>query len=175
MVNSQLLRPELVAGFPRPLCADGFSAFIHADPDRSEMNNDIRRATWWLRHKVIPNVAKKYCKTSQQEMDIVPLGVYLHAHGVNLRYLGLFASHININKKSHIDEVYIGNSVLIPETAARVLKLLVRRKMREQLSTSRLPQEGTLRRVLVDFFNECDLQLTSGFSKLRCKRVLGTK
>lgn len=50
------LRPEFVTKFYKPLCADGLSGFLKWDPNRNQLNDDIKEATDYLLKVTIPKV-----------------------------------------------------------------------------------------------------------------------
>ena len=73
-----------------------------------ERNNDIRRATWWLKNDVIPTIAHFWGSLDKNVLQIFPLPVFLHAYGINLRYLGLFAKHLRKMRWRHQAPVITG-------------------------------------------------------------------
>jgi hypothetical protein len=54
-----LLRPEFVRHYEKPLCSDAFSGWLSGDPNSQQLNEDVERATAELFKTVIPEFAKK--------------------------------------------------------------------------------------------------------------------
>ena len=97
----KLLRPELVKAFPRPLCSDAFSKFLIHDQNRRELNGDIVHATWFLKNEIIPTVAALFSTMGEEELKTLPLPLFLHNYGINLRYMGLFYKHVEVDLNYH--------------------------------------------------------------------------
>ena len=57
-----LLRPELVATSPIPLCSDAFSLFQRACPNARRSNSEVKEATRRLLQYHIPKLADRLCQ-----------------------------------------------------------------------------------------------------------------
>eukprot|EP00727_Mastigamoeba_balamuthi_P009543 m51a1_g5210 hypothetical protein (1212) ;mRNA; r:242382-246294 len=150
----QLLRPEFVRAYPKPLCSDAFSLFIapnHPDPRRraaaAEHNREIDEATQYLLQAVVPSFAERLIHVPLAKRAEYPLIMLLHESGINVRYLG--AVHQCVAKMGDED----WSARLVIEMTARVIKedlnALLRRKMRDL----RQPGEGAYRRAVIDQLN----------------------
>lgn len=66
-----LLRPEFLKKYPKPLCSDAFSGWIANDPNRKQLNADVEEATAYLFKVVIPEFAKKMEENYEMFGDII--------------------------------------------------------------------------------------------------------
>jgi hypothetical protein len=109
----QLLRPEFVKAYPRPLCAD---AYLRALTDRS-MDADINEATKYMKTDFMVSCAKIF-----DQMPVLPsrvLALLVHQYGINYRYMRyLSASLKREDLKKQVN----------CEIVCRVVKNLMRRE-----------------------------------------------
>lgn len=99
-------RPEFCKQQEYYLSTDAFTGFQHNDPDMTSMNQDIVKATIYLKKTVVPSYVQKILKEKQfgsinQSSNYKGLSdrlqnhyvskhliLHMHKHGINLRYLG---------------------------------------------------------------------------------------
>ena len=148
----RLLRPEFVAKYEKPLSSDAFSLF-GKNGDYEEINNDARKATDYLRDRVIPDLAfhlsRQAVERWGQDVDfsqfttdhLEQLTSDLHNAGVNLRYLG------RIYLQSTDSRV---QRLALTEMVARVLKHTLRAKLREPSTLGAFPN---YEEIAINFFN----------------------
>lgn len=145
----QMLRPELVDAYAKPLCPDAFSGFVRHDPERAKYNADVEAATHHLFRTVIPNAAQELKWTvleavGQSRVDSVDVAQILHRSGVNLRLIGQVLHHIDQRPV---------RLLLFLEAYARILKIEIRQLLRRKMAQVRLPLEAPYHDLLVSFFN----------------------
>eukprot|EP01119_Soliformovum_irregulare_P021101 TRINITY_DN6964_c0_g1_i1.p1 TRINITY_DN6964_c0_g1~~TRINITY_DN6964_c0_g1_i1.p1 ORF type:complete len:1087 (+),score=286.12 TRINITY_DN6964_c0_g1_i1:199-3459(+) len=140
-----LFRPEFVQKFKKSLCSDAFSPFLN-DPDSEIHNQEIREATKILKETNIPEFAEILLKIPMEERDSFPLTPSLHAHGINVRYLGLIRAALP-------KEEFYWRIVLFIEMASRCIKQLIRSKLRLKIRELRQPGDDAYKRVVIDQFN----------------------
>jgi hypothetical protein len=150
----QLLRPEFVRMYEKPLCSDALSTFIcpdHVDGRRRELaeehNTEIDQATEYLTGTLVPVFAQRLVELPKERRDQFPLIVLLHETGINVRHLGLL--HACITK--HGDEYWTVR--LLIEMAARVIKTETNALLRRKMLELRHPGEGAYRTVVVHYLN----------------------
>lgn len=61
-VYYKLLRPEFVRKWNQPLCSDAFTSWQRYDPNRTENNLEVLKATKYLHERLIPEFAKRLDK-----------------------------------------------------------------------------------------------------------------
>jgi hypothetical protein len=140
---ARLLRPELVSRFEKPLSSDAFSSF--GGDDNKLHNLDVIDATRYLFDTLIPNAAQRLdqlCAT--QTINPSRLIEEIHRIGVNVRHLGRIRKHAKTDA---------ARALLLTETAARVLKNKLRRKMRRLSSLDEI--KDTIVRFCNSFLKEC--------------------
>eukprot|EP01125_Pyxidicula_operculata_P010592 TRINITY_DN3486_c0_g1_i1.p1 TRINITY_DN3486_c0_g1~~TRINITY_DN3486_c0_g1_i1.p1 ORF type:complete len:1904 (+),score=397.79 TRINITY_DN3486_c0_g1_i1:1-5712(+) len=144
----RMLRPELVIQYLSPLSSDGLSSFQNADPNASDMNNDIKHATIYLHEKVIPNFAKWISNNTTAMLALIseskefvsdsmwnsrqftdPFLRRLHFNGINIRYLGSVRYHLKLISTDTFHEEFI-----LSLMAIRVIKNYWRKKVRNKIS-----------------------------------------
>jgi hypothetical protein len=135
----RLLRPELVRTFPKPLSSDAFTLFGKHDSDTHD--SEVRQATEFLHHHVIPEFAKSLNLTPpNSSIAIEELLEKLHRSGINIRFLGEVRMHL----------AHLGlRRTILTEICARVLKNELRRRLRE-LSA---PTDANCAKLCATFFN----------------------
>jgi hypothetical protein len=126
-VNShlfKLLRPELAKRFTAPLCSDAFSGFVKTFPEMAVHNQEIARASEFLRRTVIPKFALEFTKklevrsaasvqfsradlakrasansdTYVHLLRTMRLSEQMHRYGINMRYLPEVMRVISLTK-----------------------------------------------------------------------------
>jgi hypothetical protein len=159
-----LLRPEFVKSYKVPLSSDAFSRMTNNAPDSEPNNDDIRVATADMYNTVIPdfvrafenylgaddnagdwgffiysnmsgNVFKKAQKTLIEE---------LHRFGINIRHLGHVRQHATSNG--------LRKAILV-EMIARVMKLHLRTRWRQQLEKFPTSEGSSARHAASKFLN----------------------
>jgi hypothetical protein len=130
--------------FPLPLCSDGFSQFLRVDAEKSKINSDLAQATKFLKEEIVPAAAGVFSSFTEKELESVNVKLFLHGYGINLRHLGLFISFLTQKRQREMAMV---------EMVARSIRHLMRRRMREEMKRTKLPQDGSLRRMLLDHWN----------------------
>lgn len=109
----QLLRPEFVKLYPRPLCAD---AYLKALTDRS-MDAEINEATKYLKSDFVVS-----CSRILDQMPVLPariLALMVHQYGINYRYLRYLAVCLKRDDMRH---------QINAEIICRVVKNLMRKE-----------------------------------------------
>jgi tetratricopeptide (TPR) repeat protein len=149
----QLLRPEVVRAFGKPLCSDAFSGFVANDPRLHEFNADIDEATRFLHSHIIPACSKEIVWTlleahEESKLHTVSVVELMHRSGVNLRHMGEIAAHIY-----HREPTTGIFRLLYIEAVARVLKNRIRLMLREKMRQFRQPRTVPYRQMIVDFLN----------------------
>lgn len=92
----RLLRPELVRSFPSALSSDAFTNFGASDELSHEHNAEVENATKHLQTVVLPQFATWLCTISSTVNSFSSLVYHMHRRGINLRYLGLLRTYIEI-------------------------------------------------------------------------------
>lgn len=98
----RMLRPELVRAFPNPLSSDAFTNFGASDELCTEHNSEVEQATKHLQSVVLPQFAKWMCTSSSTVNSFSSLVYHMHRRGINLRYLGLLRSTIEVPENTGI-------------------------------------------------------------------------
>lgn len=93
----RLLRPEFVASYEKPLCADAFSGFMDPSaPNYKTDHDEVKEATRFLLTVQIPNFGKELCRMITEESRLsldgsitkFRLTEALHRAGINVSFLG---------------------------------------------------------------------------------------
>eukprot|EP01102_Stenamoeba_stenopodia_P015947 TRINITY_DN550_c0_g3_i1.p1 TRINITY_DN550_c0_g3~~TRINITY_DN550_c0_g3_i1.p1 ORF type:complete len:579 (+),score=100.97 TRINITY_DN550_c0_g3_i1:43-1779(+) len=145
----QLFRPEFLKTYGKALCPDAFSKFLKKDPNRTEHNKEVREATDYLLHNIVPPFAKSIkwviLEAKQQkallELDIVQ---EFHRKGVNLRMIGYVLEHLE-----DPDSIMI----LLVEAIARVIKNDINHRLRTKMQQFAVPVTVPYRQLIVDTMN----------------------
>ena len=124
----------MIASNPVPLCSDANSNFLESDPFKEEHNKvnfikvsnyqEVMDALQRLKTKVIPEAAKEYDTLTVEDKQLIPLCLFVHRKGINLRHLGLFRNHL-MNTENKM-------AVLL-EMVARVIKIELKEALRTGL------------------------------------------
>eukprot|EP01087_Luapelamoeba_hula_P009869 TRINITY_DN2581_c1_g2_i1.p1 TRINITY_DN2581_c1_g2~~TRINITY_DN2581_c1_g2_i1.p1 ORF type:complete len:1535 (+),score=206.50 TRINITY_DN2581_c1_g2_i1:470-4606(+) len=136
----QLLRPEYVRSFAKPLCPDAFCGWGHDPRDPTLLlahNTELREATEKLTKVVIPEFAtcidyhaQERARHSKTNANAVQQGrvlvILMHLAGINIRYMGLLRKYCkNVPIRQH----------LLGEMIARVIKNKLRCRLRQAART----------------------------------------
>ena len=150
----QLLRPEFVRMYFRPLCSDAFSSFTcpgHPDKVRRDMaeehDDEIDEATDYLTGTVVQVFAQRLVSLPPEKRASFPLIMLLHESGINCRYLGLLYGYV-----SNMGDAY-WSTVLLIEMVARVIKTEVRALLRRKMLELRHPGEFAYLDAVVLYLN----------------------
>jgi len=160
-----LLRPEFVKSYPKPLCSDAFTSWnSDDDPNERALNNaEVSEATFVLYNEIIPQFATELgsnattvqrvarllgSKTLAIEdakwmLDLVGTQA-LHQRGMSLRHLGEIRYHTtepNMRK------------LLLSVCVGRVIKDQLRQTMREKMKKAQVPSDEPFRRAIVKCLN----------------------
>jgi hypothetical protein len=81
-----LLRPEFVRRWKKPLSSDALSPMAHEQPDAKSNSDEVLEATAELKRSNIPHFAR-YLESFTPAPSF-PLMQCLHTKGINARYLG---------------------------------------------------------------------------------------
>jgi len=130
----RLLRPELLQLLKmdtafKPLSPDCFTMWSHDDKNKRSHNDAVSKATHYLFKKIIPLFARKL-QLGQVSDFVEPVSSAVHAHGINIRHIGLVRREIlkGLNKDS--ETAKSAASVLMIEMVARTLKNRIRKALR---------------------------------------------
>lgn len=142
----RLLRPELVADNPVPLCADAFSGFIAGFPDTfDEHNREVKEATEALFNVAVPRAAKELsCSVGKKYQQYTSVKELLHRYGVNLRHSG---------RVRQLVKEPIPNFCLLQEMVERCLQCDYNKRMREEMRTQANLVETPFLKLTTDFLN----------------------
>jgi len=88
-----LLRPEFVKNYPKPLCSDAYSGFVHMH-NGDEHTQEIDEATDYLLSEVIPRFADQLRSMDQAAREGLSVKEAMHMEGINLHYLGIVRRHL---------------------------------------------------------------------------------
>mmetsp|Transcript_14516 Transcript_14516/g.43598 ORF Transcript_14516/g.43598 Transcript_14516/m.43598 type:complete len:844 (+) Transcript_14516:997-3528(+) len=157
----RLLRPEFVKTWKRPLCSDAFSPFLHLQPDaaskeeklarieeRKQLNQEVSLASQYLLNTRIPEIATTMAKMSPsllRKMTFNKTIMFLHAHGLNIRYLGFVREQL-------IDHTF-WSFMLLVEMVARVLRDNITYLLRQKVKSHLKPAEGLYCRIVIRRLN----------------------
>jgi hypothetical protein len=130
-----VLRPEFVARWRRPLCADGFSQFqSRSTPERvaeAKANNDeLRFVTEFLTGETVLVVCNTLMGQFRNNKGVLlrsGLTHVLHAEGLNMRYLGLLYVQLMDAYDSRFVDLYM---LVLLEALTRVFKNHLRSQLR---------------------------------------------
>jgi len=151
----RLFRSEFVAKYPVPLCPDGFSGFLRADPDRKNYNAQLRLAFQSLIDVNCHEFARRvpwHIMEAREKGDLssFPLSQELHSVGINLRYLGIILDYIPITG----DEMsIIVRSFILCEILARIIKNEINALLRDSMFRWQIPMEARYRSAVVEYLN----------------------
>ena len=139
----ELLRPELVKKFSKPLSSDAFSSFQRFDEDKKEHNNDVIEATNMMMEKCVPKVAE-IVNDLEKELKTRNLAQILHENGVNIRKIGFVRSLVENTwtKKWILQYCFV-----------RGLKSFLQYQMRFLMWKMKVPRDEVFKNVLVDLLN----------------------
>jgi hypothetical protein len=144
-VNKRL-RPEFVQQYRHALSADAMSTNSYST---NEDDVEVLYASRHLRENHIPCFVRKLDSLEILPYDAHGMSRALHAHGINIRYLGLVAQH---TKLPCVKEL------CLVEMLARSCKVVLSRKIREAVQNFRrigaTKVENELIRIAVEFFNQ---------------------
>lgn len=155
-----MFRSEFCRFYPHPLCSDSFSGFL--TPSQVEENNDeIRVAYHFLISQVIPNFINNqllsYIEEAQrkQEFDPIIITTLAHSCGINIRHFGLIITHLSNSLEEAKNKISIQNCVILImiEMAARSIKCLLRKRLRDHMRILQHPLEEPYIRVTREFLN----------------------
>ena len=150
----QLLRPEFVRMYERPLCPDAYSSFTcphHADKARrdvaAEHDAEIDAATAYLTGPLVEAFARELVRLPVAQRAAVPLVMRLHEAGINCRHLGRVYGFV----ANSSDEDWAVR--LLVEMAARVVRSEVNALLRRKMLELRHPGECAYRAAVVLYLN----------------------
>lgn len=129
-----LLRPELLLIFGKPLSSDSYTPWGSILQDEIE----VESATKFLIETQIPKFSKQIQNSEFPLEGCLDLQEKMHKNGINLRYLGLI--------RTHVSDPFVRRLLLL-EMITRVLAMLLRKKFREKS-----PSRSYINDV-VDFLN----------------------
>jgi hypothetical protein len=154
----RLLRPEFVASYEKPLCADAFSGFMdQSTPNYQEDHEEVKDATRVLITVTIPNFGKELCRLVTEEARLSADGSIskfrlteaLHRGGINVCFLGRVFDYPLLGKL-----VPHAKDLILCEAVARVVKNLLRQKMRERVRELSAPLEKPFVYLVVQVLND---------------------
>jgi hypothetical protein len=134
-----LLRPEFVASYPKPLSSDALSGF--GKHDSESHNSEIQEATQFLIEKIIPAFANSLSSLSAKQSNIVEL---FHREGINIRHMGLVRHHCASAE---------WKKCLLIEMVARVIKDDVKETLRATVSKLKVPSEKPCKEAISVYVN----------------------
>lgn len=150
----RLLRPEFIKAYEEPLCSDGFSGFLMADPNIEEHNQALRDATTYLKTDLIPRFVRDSLVWQVREavernaLHEFRLTEAIHAKGICMRHIGYILKHIRSES-----EFACVRALLLVEAIARVIKNKLRGLLRRKMKNVRQPLEAPYRQLVVRFLN----------------------
>lgn len=90
-ITVKRLRPEFLADYPHPLCADAFTSWSATSKrERAENDEEVMQACAFLREHWIPAFVRKLDQLEIRPINSHELTRAFHDGGVNIRYLGEF-------------------------------------------------------------------------------------
>jgi hypothetical protein len=140
----RLLRPEFVRSYREALCNDSFSRFLSVDSNYRQYHRTIGEATQFLRSELIEKSAQIYDGFNSESLETMPLKIFIHRSGINMRHLGVFYNYLHKSKQRRI---------VIVEMVTRVVKEELRLKMRSKSQQFGLPKETDLHDIVLELFN----------------------
>lgn len=154
----RLLRPEFVKKWPKALSADAFSNFGRAPPgstrarqeESRECDRDVDEATRVLLEREIPSKARMLTNNTFQidrNQVMQQMQLYLHAAGINLRFLGLLYAEV----RKIGDERW--RIVILFEMVSRVIKDMINELLRTEVRRLKTPGEAAYCRAVVSRLN----------------------
>eukprot|EP01102_Stenamoeba_stenopodia_P013206 TRINITY_DN4255_c0_g2_i1.p1 TRINITY_DN4255_c0_g2~~TRINITY_DN4255_c0_g2_i1.p1 ORF type:complete len:961 (+),score=234.00 TRINITY_DN4255_c0_g2_i1:195-3077(+) len=141
----QLLRPEFVRKYCKPLCPDTYSKFLPDENEAMENEKECEEATDYLLKEVIPTFAMKIQDMSVDDPEFnSKLVNAAHREGINIRYFGYL--------RSCVASPHLKNAILV-EVLARVIKQEIRLTMRNTMKRIKLALEHQCRKVVISLLN----------------------
>lgn len=147
----QMFRPEFVKSFTLfPLCSDAYSRFTIGLPDAKEHTEEVDMATMELLNVSISNFVTELVARMGEEARITgtlenfSLTQLLHAHGINVRYLGEVVRKMGRHPFG---------LVVFAEMVARVVKFSFRETLRAEMKRLRVCVDEPYRIAVKDFLN----------------------
>ncbi len=154
----RLMRPEFVASYETPLCADAFSGFMDQNtPNYKEDHEEVKEATRVLITVTIPAFGKELCRLVTEEarrsadgsIAKFRLTEALHRGGINVCFLGRVFDYPLLGKL-----VPQAKDLIVCEAVARVVKNLLRQKMRERVRELSAPLEKPFVYLVTQVLND---------------------
>lgn len=133
---------------PCPLSPDALTSFSNHDPHAYQRNQEVIRATDRLVHEVIPAVAHELSLMTPQQISVLNFSIYLHAHGVNIRHMGLVRSLVPI---SHATNPI--RTALLLQIVCRTLKNITRDYQRRWMKSEQSTSEQGMYILLIQLLN----------------------
>ena len=158
----QLLRPEFVSSYQKPLCCDAFSKSITETPLHKEHNREVKDATLFLFHRVIPDFSRSLLSIlAKNDGDLLSfrLTTLMHNSGINIRHTFRVLECIHDRKaqngitdseKRLMDDAM---TLLLCEMVSRVIKLYIRKNFRKRMKELQTPVEEPYLSLLTDMLN----------------------
>lgn len=148
VVNQQntSMNPDLLV--PGPLSPDALTAFSNSDPNATERNKEVTRATERLIYEIVPLVAQKLSQLTPSDISSLNFSIYLHSHGVNIRHMGLIRSLI---PRSHITNPI--RTALLLQLICRTLKNITRDYQRRWMKSEQSTSEQGMYLLLIQILN----------------------
>eukprot|EP00727_Mastigamoeba_balamuthi_P001851 m51a1_g11663 hypothetical protein (1053) ;mRNA; r:493-4759 len=139
----QLMRPEFVRTYKKPLSPDAFSKF--GDHDAREHDDEVREATRYLLEQEVPSFAHWLDQNFATVPDIEKrLTEFAHRRGINCRYFGAVRRCVRSPEVSR---------ALLLEMVARVARKWLFNLMRVRTKELRTPEEDTYKYIAMNFLN----------------------
>eukprot|EP00026_Physarum_polycephalum_P000824 Phypoly_transcript_00825.p1 GENE.Phypoly_transcript_00825~~Phypoly_transcript_00825.p1 ORF type:complete len:1137 (+),score=176.51 Phypoly_transcript_00825:525-3935(+) len=130
----RLFRPEFMRARGFPLSSDAYDPHNITEKDFPAEN----QATRYLQNELIPHAVSSFSDSDQK--DAATLKKYMHKHGINLRYLGLFLYHLRTKRPA------IQGKVIQSEMVARAYTHVINGIMRK------IESENFCKKLCIDKF-----------------------
>jgi hypothetical protein len=151
-----LLRPQFVHHFPKPLCSDAWTSWMDKN-EETAINRTILEATTYLTQTLVPKVSKELIDSDQKTLA-QSLIDQIHEKGLNCRHLGLIRRGVLEFKRTirgqpellvKCDHV---SKLLLTECIARTMKNELRLLMRKKVNSDSTSLELIYNFIRTKFF-----------------------
>eukprot|EP01125_Pyxidicula_operculata_P022245 TRINITY_DN898_c1_g1_i1.p1 TRINITY_DN898_c1_g1~~TRINITY_DN898_c1_g1_i1.p1 ORF type:complete len:1793 (+),score=365.55 TRINITY_DN898_c1_g1_i1:43-5379(+) len=166
-----LLRPVFVQQYSKPLCSDAFSGWLQFDPDKKELNKDVKNATKYLYNDKIP----RFVTTLQSYMEPDQFISQIHKYGINCRHMGSLRKCLitygrierlgisapwqnsysnNSNVPSIFDPIKYFIKMIMTECVSRTMKNELREILRHKMKQLKIATEDPYREAAYLYFKD---------------------
>eukprot|EP01091_Cochliopodium_minus_P013369 TRINITY_DN4293_c0_g1_i1.p1 TRINITY_DN4293_c0_g1~~TRINITY_DN4293_c0_g1_i1.p1 ORF type:complete len:537 (-),score=110.57 TRINITY_DN4293_c0_g1_i1:953-2563(-) len=140
----QMLRPEFVKHYQRPLSSDSCTKF--GKSNHLFNNKEIYDATLYLYQQIIPAFSKEIDKLTIDHLESYRLSEKIHQSGINMRHLG--------RVRSHCQNGLIKRYLLL-EMVMRCIKNELRKEIRNLVKSWKMHCSNSVyQKQVIDYFNK---------------------